>query len=66
MGVALTVMGIVYLAEPAMSLPDFFPGRDDGSHRHLTAYGIAAGLLGFGRSGSLLFCLRGASTAPRA
>lgn len=54
-GVVLTLMGIVYLAEPARSLPDFFPGRDDGSSRHLTVYGIATSLLGFGAFGLAAF-----------
>jgi hypothetical protein len=51
-GVALVITGFAYLLEPASSLPDFFPGRDDGSSRHLGVYGIASGLLGFG-----VFCL---------
>jgi hypothetical protein len=54
-GVALTLMSFIYLVEPAESLPDFFPGRDDGSSRHLTVYGVAGGLLGFGAFGLAAF-----------
>jgi hypothetical protein len=44
-GILLLVIAIVYLAEPARSLPSFFPGHEPGSsHRH-TKHGIAALLL---------------------
>ena len=45
-GIALIVVGIVYFAEPASSLPSFFPGHDAGSAHHHTKHGIAAILLG--------------------
>lgn len=54
-GVAIVISGFVYLLEPANSLPDFFPGRDDGSSRHLVAYGIASAVLGFGAFGLAAF-----------
>jgi hypothetical protein len=54
-GVALVITGFVYLLEPAHSLPDFFPGRDDRSSRHLGVYGIASALLGFGAFGLAAF-----------
>ncbi|HEV7567333.1 MAG TPA: hypothetical protein VGO31_15410 [Microbacteriaceae bacterium] len=54
-GVALTITGFVYLLEPASSLPDFFPGRDDRSSRHLVAFGIVSALLGFEAFGLAAF-----------
>ncbi len=46
LGVALIVVGIVYFAEPARSLPSFFPGHDAGSSHHHAKHGIAAVLVG--------------------
>ena len=46
LGVALIVVGIVYFAEPAKSLPSFFPGHEAGSTHHHTKHGIAAVLVG--------------------
>jgi uncharacterized membrane protein HdeD (DUF308 family) len=45
-GIALIVVGIVYFAEPAKSLPSFFPGHDAGSAHHHVKHGIAALLVG--------------------
>lgn len=45
-GIALIVVGVIYWAEPAHSLPSFFPGHDSGSNRHHVKHGIAAFLLG--------------------
>ena len=45
-GIALIVVAIVYWAEPAKSLPGFFPGHTAGSNHHHTKHGIAAFLLG--------------------
>jgi hypothetical protein len=45
-GVILIVISIVYWAEPAKSLPGFFPGHQAGSTHHHTKHGIAAFLLG--------------------
>jgi hypothetical protein len=45
-GLALIVVAIVYWAEPAKSLPSFFPGHQAGSNHHHTKHGIAAFLVG--------------------
>jgi hypothetical protein len=45
-GIVLIVIAIVYWAEPAKSLPSFFPGHQAGSNHHHTKHGIAAFLLG--------------------
>jgi hypothetical protein len=47
-GIVLIVIAIVYWAEPARSLPGFFPGHAAGSgHRHVK-HGIAAFVVGLG------------------
>ncbi len=46
LGIALIAVGIVYFAEPARSLPSFFPGHQAGSSHHHAKHGIAAVLLG--------------------
>jgi hypothetical protein len=46
LGVALIAVSIVYWAEPAKSLPSFFPGHEAGSSHHHVKHGIAAFLLG--------------------
>ena len=50
LGVVLIVIGIVYFAEPAHSLPSFFPGhvgaRDPEAAHHHVKHGIAAVLVG--------------------
>jgi hypothetical protein len=46
LGIVLIVIAIVYWAEPARSLPGFFPGHQSGSNHHHTKHGIAAFLLG--------------------
>ena len=45
-GIVLIVIAIVYFAEPARSLPGFFPGHEAGSGHHHTKHGIAAFLVG--------------------
>ncbi len=45
-GVALIVVAVIYWAEPAKSLPSFFPGHENGSGHHHTKHGIAAFLVG--------------------
>jgi hypothetical protein len=45
-GIALIAIAVVYWAEPARSLPGFFPGREAGSNHHHVKHGIAAFLLG--------------------
>ena len=46
LGIVLIVIAVVYWAEPAGSLPSFFPGHEAGSAHHHTKHGIAALLLG--------------------
>ena len=45
-GVALIALAFVYWAEPAKSLPSFFPGHQAGSNHHHVKHGIAAFLVG--------------------
>jgi hypothetical protein len=45
-GVVLIIIAIVYFAQPAKSLPGFFPGHTAGSTHHHAKHGIAAFLLG--------------------
>jgi drug/metabolite transporter (DMT)-like permease len=45
-GVALIVVAAIYFAEPAKSLPSFFPGHEAGSDHHHVKHGIAALLVG--------------------
>jgi hypothetical protein len=47
-GVVLVIVGIIYFAEPARSLPGFFPGHEAGSAHHHIKHGIAAVVLGVG------------------
>jgi hypothetical protein len=60
-GVLLIVIAIVYFAEPAKSLPGFFPGHEAGSSHHHVKHGIAALLLGLGA-----FVLAWFHSGPRA
>ena len=46
LGIALIAVGIVYFAEPASSLPSFFPGHQSGSNHHHVKHGIASFLVG--------------------
>lgn len=45
-GVVLIVIAVVYFAEPARSLPGFFPGHQAASSHHHVKHGIAALLIG--------------------
>jgi hypothetical protein len=45
-GVALIVIAAIYWAEPAGSLPSFFPGHTAGSAHHHVKHGIASFLVG--------------------
>ncbi len=47
-GIVLLVIAVVYVAEPAKSLPGFFPGHDAGSTHHHVKHGLAAAILGLG------------------
>ena len=46
LGTILIVIAVVYFAEPAKSLPGFFPGHAAGSNHHHVKHGVAALLLG--------------------
>ncbi|HEV2593422.1 MAG TPA: hypothetical protein VGU02_16180 [Gaiellaceae bacterium] len=45
-GIVLIVVAVVYLAEPAKSLPSFFPGHHAHSHHHHIKHAVAAFLIG--------------------
>jgi O-antigen/teichoic acid export membrane protein len=45
-GIVLIAIAAVYWAEPAKSLPSFFPGHQAGSAHHHVKHGIAAFLVG--------------------
>jgi uncharacterized membrane protein HdeD (DUF308 family) len=45
-GIVLLVIAIVYFAEPAKSLPSFFPGHAAGSTHHHAKHGLLALILG--------------------
>jgi hypothetical protein len=47
-GIVLIAIAIVYWAEPAGSLPSFFPGHEAGSSHHHFKHGILAFILGVG------------------
>lgn len=47
-GLAFLVIAVVYFAEPAGSLPSFFPGHEAGSSHHHTKHGIAALIVALG------------------
>jgi uncharacterized membrane protein HdeD (DUF308 family) len=47
-GIVLVVIAVVYFAEPASSLPSFFPGHDASSSHHHTKHGLLALILGLG------------------
>jgi hypothetical protein len=63
LGLVLIAIAIVYWAEPARSLPGFFPGHQAGSGHHHTKHGIAAFLLGLA---CLVFGWFRSGTKPRA
>ena len=46
LGIVLIAVAAVYWAEPARSLPSFFPGHQAGSGHHHVKHGIAAFLVG--------------------
>jgi UDP-N-acetylmuramyl pentapeptide phosphotransferase/UDP-N-acetylglucosamine-1-phosphate transferase len=46
LGIALIAVAAVYWAEPAGSLPSFFPGHEAGSSHHHVKHGIASFLVG--------------------
>jgi hypothetical protein len=48
LGIAFLVVSGIYFAEPAGSLPSFFPGHEAGSSHHHTKHGIAALVVALG------------------
>ena len=60
LGIALVVVAAVYWAEPARSLPSFFPGHEAGSNHHHVKHGIAAFLVGLA-----LFAFAWFNTGPK-
>ena len=46
LGIVFIVLGIVYFAVPAGSLPSWIPGHEAGSNHHHVKHGIASFLLG--------------------
>jgi uncharacterized membrane protein HdeD (DUF308 family) len=66
LGIALIVVAIVYFAEPAGSLPSFFPGHAAGSTHHHTKHGIAALLVGLACFAFAWFNTGPKKTAPGA
>ena len=63
-GVALVVVAVVYFAEPAKSLPSFFPGHQAGSGHHHTKHGIAALVVGLALFAFAWFQSGPKATAP--
>jgi hypothetical protein len=45
-GIVLIAIAAIYWAEPAKSLPSFFPGHQAGSAHHHVKHGIASFLVG--------------------
>ena len=45
-GIVLLAVGGVYIADPASSLPSFFPGHRPGSHHRHVIRGVAAAAAG--------------------
>ena len=60
LGVLLLVVAVIYWAEPASSLPGFFPGHEAGSDHHHFKHGIAALVVALG-----LFAYAWFQTGPR-
>jgi hypothetical protein len=48
LGIIFLVIAVIYWAEPAGSLPSFFPGHSAGSGHHHVKHGIAAFVVGLG------------------
>jgi 1,4-dihydroxy-2-naphthoate octaprenyltransferase len=69
LGIALVAVAIVYWAEPARSLPSFFPGHEAGSNHHHVKHGIASLLVGLACFAFAWFNTgpkKGAARAPHA
>jgi hypothetical protein len=48
LGLLFLVIAVIYWAEPAGSLPGFFPGHSAGSGHHHVKHGIAAFVVALG------------------
>jgi hypothetical protein len=48
LGIALLAIAAIYWAEPAGSLPSFFPGHEAGSSHHHIKHGLLALILALG------------------
>lgn len=62
-GAVLIVVALLYLVEPARSLPSFVPGYDGASGRHHIKHAIAALALGLGAL--VLAWFQSAARSPR-
>ncbi len=47
-GIVFLVIAVIYVVEPAGSLPSFFPGYEAGSSHHHAKHGIAAFVVALG------------------
>ena len=63
--VVLFAVAAVYLAEPAKSLPSFFPGHTSGSTHHHVKHGIAALCVGLAALAFAWFQSGNAARRPR-
>ena len=45
-GILAIIAGVIYIAEPAKSIPSFFPAYSAKAHLHATKHGIAAIVVG--------------------
>jgi len=48
LGVVLLAVAVIYMVEPAKSLPAFFPGHTAGSAHHHVKHGVAALVVALG------------------
>jgi hypothetical protein len=48
LGILLLALAVLYVAEPARSLPSFIPGHEAGSGHHHIKHGIAAAAVAAG------------------
>lgn len=48
LGIVFGVLAILYVVEPASSLPSFMPGHEAGSSHHHVKHGIAALVVALG------------------
>ncbi len=65
LGLLLLVVAVLYVADPASSLPSFFPGHEAGSGHHHVKHGIAAAVVGAGALVFAWFQTGPRTSAPR-